>query len=94
LSGSLTVCGRISWRKTSVWSELGMTQSRLMSAIGAGANVALDWCVAFVSQMGLFPVVGLQVTVVQMLTISGAFTGVSLVRSYVLRRLFAHRQGA
>ena len=65
-----------------------MTQSRLMSAVEAGANVAVGWCVALVTQMVLFPVVGLQVTVAQTVTLRGAFTAVSLVRSYVLRRLF------
>ncbi|AZQ67637.1 hypothetical protein EF888_11140 [Silicimonas algicola] len=66
-----------------------MTQSRLMSGIEAGANVAVGWCIALGTQLLLFPVVGLQVTVAQNLTISGAFTAVSLARSYVLRRVFA-----
>ena len=66
-----------------------MTQSRVMSAVEAGANVAVGWGVALGTQLVLFPVVGLQVTVAQSLTISGAFTAVSLARSYVLRRVFA-----
>ena len=70
-----------------------MRQSRVMSAVEAGANVAVGWAVALVTQMVLFPVVGLQMTVAQSLTISGAFTGVSLVRSYVLRRLFTRMGG-
>jgi len=66
-----------------------MTQSRFMSGIAAAANAAVGWCIALGTQLLLFPVVGLQVTVAQSLTISGAFTAVSLARSYVLRRLFA-----
>ena len=66
-----------------------MTQSRVMSALEAGANVAVGWAVALATQMVLFLVVGLQVTVAQTVTLSGAFTAVSLARSYLLRRFFA-----
>ncbi len=43
--------------------------------------------VALVTQLALFPVVGLQATLPQNIVISCAFTSVSLVRSYALRRL-------
>jgi hypothetical protein len=66
-----------------------MSQSRTLSAVEAGTNVAVGWVVALGTQLLFFPVVGLQATLAQTMTISGAFTAVSLVRSYVLRRVFA-----
>jgi hypothetical protein len=66
-----------------------MSQSRTLSAVEALANVAVGWLVALATQLVVFPVVGLQATVAQNLTVGGIFTAVSLVRAYVLRRLFA-----
>ena len=72
-----------------------MTQSRAMSAVEALANVCVGWCVALGLQLLLFPVIGAQVTLAQNLALSAAFTMVSLIRSYLLRRLFtAIGQGA
>ena len=65
-----------------------MSQSRTLSAVEAAANVVVGWVVALGTQVLVFPVVGLQATLAQTMTISGAFTAASLVRSYVLRRLF------
>ena len=64
-------------------------QSRGMSALEAVSNVTLGWGAALVTQVVLFPIVGLQMTLSQHLVLSGAFTAVSLVRSYTLRRMFA-----
>ncbi|WP_372836779.1 DUF7220 family protein [Puniceibacterium confluentis] len=71
-------------------------QSRSMSALEALANVTVGWLVAFVTQVWIFPVIGLQATLDQHLLLSSAFTTVSLIRSYVLRRGFAvmERSGA
>ncbi len=63
-------------------------QSRSMSALEAVVNVAAGCLVALATQLALFPLVGLQVSLAQNLTLSGAFSAVSLVRSYLLRRLF------
>jgi len=41
-----------------------------------------------VAQFAVFPVFGLAVTVPQSLGIGAVFTGLSLARSYLLRRLF------
>lgn len=66
-----------------------MTQSRGMSALEATINVVVGWLVALVTQLALFPAVGLQVAPVQHLVLSIAFTAVSFARSYLLRRAFA-----
>lgn len=65
-----------------------MTQSRSFSTIEAATNVVLGWMVALITQLLVFPVIGLQVMLWQNLALSGVFTAVSFLRSYVLRRLF------
>jgi len=64
-----------------------------MSALEALANVAVGFLVALLTQLLVFPAVGLQATLAQNLSVSSVFTGVSLARSYVLRRLFEHLHG-
>ena len=65
-----------------------MRQSRLMSLVEAVTNVVVGFGVAVGVQILLFPVFGLTVTLRQKLAIGLVFTGVSIARSYVLRRMF------
>ena len=65
-----------------------MRQSRVVSLFEAVANVVVGYGVAVVVQIILFPVFGLGVTVRQNLVIGLVFTAVSVVRSYLLRRIF------
>jgi len=65
-----------------------MTQSRSLSAIEAATNVILGWMIALITQALVFPVLGMQVMLWQNLALSGVFTAVSFLRSYVLRRFF------
>lgn len=65
-----------------------MRQSRRMSLLESVANVVVGYGVAVVAQIVVFPLFGLEVTLSQNLQIGLVFTGVSLVRSYVLRRAF------
>lgn len=65
-----------------------MSQKRAISALEAFTNVTIGWVVAFVTQLVLFPVVGLSVTFAQHVSIGAGFTAVSFLRSYILRRLF------
>ena len=67
-----------------------MMQSPVMSLTEAVANVVVGYGVAVVVQIGVFPLFGFWPTIRQNLTLGAVFTGVSLVRSYVLRRLFEH----
>ena len=73
-----------------------MTQGRMTSALEALANLVVGWIVALATQLLVFPVMGLSVTVAQHLGIGAAFTVVSFLRSYCLRRLFERlaRRGA
>jgi hypothetical protein len=65
-----------------------MKQSRLMSLVESIANVVVGYGVAVVTQILIFPVFGLHTTLAQNLKMGAVFTVVSIVRSYVLRRLF------
>ncbi len=65
-----------------------MKQSRLMSLVESLANVLVGYGVAVVTQMLVFPLFGLAVTVTENLLIGLIFTAVSIVRSYALRRSF------
>ena len=65
-----------------------MTQSRLHSAIESITNVVVGYGVAVGTQVAVFPLFGLTATLRQNMAMGAVFTIVSLVRSYVLRRVF------
>ncbi len=65
-----------------------MKQSRLMSLVESLANVLVGYGVAVVTQIAVFPLFGLAVTISENLLIGLIFTVVSIVRSYTLRRGF------
>ena len=65
-----------------------MKQTRLMSMIEAITNVVVGYGVAVATQMLVFPVFGLHTTLAQNLKLGLIFTGISLIRSFALRRAF------
>lgn len=65
-----------------------MTQSRAMSLVEAAANVVVGYVLAIGTQVVVFPLFGLDAALGEHLAIGLAFLGVSLVRGYLLRRLF------
>jgi hypothetical protein len=65
-----------------------MKQSRSMSLVEAIANVVVGYGVAVVTQMLVFPIFGLQTTLAQNLKLGLIFTGISIARSFALRRVF------
>jgi hypothetical protein len=65
-----------------------MRQSRLMSLVETLANVCAGFGLAVITQMVVLPVFGIQLSLSQNVQISLIFTVVSLLRGYVLRRLF------
>ena len=69
-----------------------MMQSRWMSLVESVANVLVGYIVAVAAQALVFPLFGLHATLSQNLMIGLIFTGVSLVRSYLLRRAFEARR--
>ena len=65
-----------------------MKQSRWMSLVEAVANVLVGYGVAVATQWLVFPLFGLYATLQENLLIGLIFTVVSLIRSYLLRRVF------
>ena len=63
-------------------------QSRLLSAAEATANVAVGYGIAVITQVMVFPLFGLNASLVENLILGSIFTIVSLIRSYTLRRMF------
>lgn len=68
-----------------------MTQTRLSSFIESLMNIAIGYGVALISQIVIFPMVGIHVGLKTNLWIGLWFTLISLVRSYIIRRWFNAR---
>lgn len=63
-------------------------QSKRNSAFEAATNVAIGYLVSVLANVLILPVFGYNVTIGDSFAIGLAFTIVSLVRSYLLRRAF------
>jgi len=63
-------------------------QSKRNSAFEAIANVAIGYLVSVAANIFVLPAFGYDVTVADSFAIGVAFTIISLLRSYVLRRVF------
>ena len=66
-----------------------MKQSRTMSAIETALNIGSGYVLAVITQAIIYPLYGLHTTVTENASIAMIFTVVSLVRSYIWRRIFA-----
>lgn len=65
-----------------------MKQTRAMSLIEAITNVSVGFGLAITTQMLVFPLFGLHASFADNLALGSIFTGTSIARSYLLRRLF------
>jgi hypothetical protein len=63
-------------------------QSKFMSIVEASSNVLIGYIIATAATYVILPLHGYQITTQKALSISLAFTAISLARSYILRRLF------
>lgn len=63
-------------------------QTRGMSAVEAAVNVAIGYFVSVVANILVLPLFGYNVTVFDSFAIGAAFTVISLIRSYGVRRFF------
>ena len=68
-----------------------MEQTRLSSLIESLMNTAIGYGVALLSQIVIFPMFDIHVSISTNLLIGAWFTLISLVRSYVIRRWFNAR---
>lgn len=65
-----------------------MSQSKRASLAEAMINTCVGFFVALGTQMIVFPLFGVNFSLHQNLSITVIFTGVSIARSYLLRRIF------
>jgi hypothetical protein len=63
-------------------------QSRTMSFVEATTNVVVGFLLAVLTQIAVFPMMDLRVSVADNLLLGCIFTAVSIVRTFALRRLF------
>lgn len=71
-----------------------MTQTRLGSLIEAVINVLIGFWINFAANLVVLPLFGWQVTVTQNLALGAIYTGISIARSYAVRRWFNARIAA
>lgn len=69
-----------------------MKQSRRMSLFESITNVMIGYLLSLITQVVVFPIFQIEVSLADNMAISVIFTVVSLVRSYVLRRVFERVQ--
>lgn len=68
-----------------------MTQSKLESFVETCINTAIGYVIALISQLLVFPLVGINVPFSTNLEIGAWFTVISVLRGYVVRRWFNAR---
>ena len=69
-------------------TSLSKGQTRTASAVEAVANVLVGYFVALASQLVIFAAYGVHLSLADNAMIGVWFTLISLVRSYLLRRIF------
>ena len=72
--------------------DLVRTQSRIGSFAESCLNVAIGYLVALASQIIVFPLFDIRIPLSSNLAIGAIFTGISIARSYCVRRLFNRLQ--
>ena len=63
-------------------------QTRLMSAVETAANILIGFAVSFASQIAIFPIFDIHLSMATNLQLTLFFTIISIIRSYALRRFF------
>lgn len=66
-------------------------QSRLSSLVEACINVLIGYGIALASQLVIFRMYGIHMPLADNIAIGAWFTGISLIRSYLIRRFFNAR---
>lgn len=65
-----------------------MTQSRMMSAVETATNIAVGFVISLISQVVIFHAYDVKLSLGDNVAITLWFTGISIIRSYALRRFF------
>ena len=66
-------------------------QSKVESLIESSINILIGYTVAVLSQLLIFPIFNIHISLIDNLLIGVYFTIISLLRSYVIRRYFNKR---
>lgn len=65
-----------------------MSQTRIGSIVEAWANIAVGFSINYVANLLIFPLFGMHISLIDNFYMGCIYTGISLVRSYVIRRWF------
>lgn len=65
-----------------------MRQSRRMSLVEAVTNVVVGYLLAVATQIAVFPLFGVHISMADDFAIGGIFALISLLRGFMLRRIF------
>lgn len=65
-----------------------MSQTKRQSAIEAVMNMVIGYSINMIANFTLFPLFGWSITLEQNLLLGVFYTGISLLRSYLLRRFY------
>lgn len=68
-----------------------MSQTKISSLIESLMNIIIGYIVAIISQILIFPVFDIHISLRTNLYIGLWFTSISLIRSYTIRRWFNYR---
>lgn len=68
-------------------------QSRRMSMIEVATNIVIGLVVSFISQIVIFKLYDIHISVTQNVEITIWFTVISIIRSYLIRRWFNSMKG-
>ncbi len=68
-------------------------QSRRMSMIEVATNIVIGLVVSFISQIVIFKLYDIHISVTQNVEITIWFTVISIIRSYLVRRWFNSMKG-
>lgn len=63
-------------------------QTRIMSLVESSVNIGIGYFVALATQITVFPLFAIHISLADNLMIGAVFTVVAIVRSYCVRRLF------
>ena len=63
-------------------------QSHAHSLIESLSNVAIGYLVALASQLAIFPMYGIEISIQTNIAIGIWFTIISIIRSFIVRRIF------
>jgi hypothetical protein len=89
--GLFSIAATIAFTLHQCRAEQGGGQTKRGALAEAWLNIAVGFSVNYVANMLLLPLVGASMSLIQNFWLGCIFTGISVVRSYVIRRHFNSR---